>query len=380
MEKSIIIAIIIWMITLTTIPAMAKKTEDVFIKGVDDGVKQSEQRDYSEAVMDAQLQAIKSAGLDVESIINIDDFEQKSKTIDSIAKSILLPDFKIFDMGYRVDGIYQVVLSGRVKTANAGKTPLDIRIEQEKKAYKSFFFLTPHKLNYLLPITYITSSNESAENVNEDYNRMEVKFQLSLKACIWKNIFEDNGYLFCAYTQRSFWQAYDFDNSSPFRETNYEPELMLTFLNDYDLYVAKNRIITIGLNHQSNGKSGTTSRSWNRVYADFIFERGNFYLEIKPWVRIHEGKDSDNNPDIDKYLGYGELMAMYNINDHTVSLMLRNNLRLHNRGAIQLDWSFPLIDEMKGYVQFFNGYGESLIDYNRSVNSFGIGVIISDWL
>ena len=83
MEKIIGIAIIIWMITLTAIPAMAKKTEDVFIKGVDDGVKQSEQRDYSEAVMDAQLQAIKSAGLDVESIINIDDFEQKSKTIDS---------------------------------------------------------------------------------------------------------------------------------------------------------------------------------------------------------------------------------------------------------------------------------------------------------
>jgi len=225
-----------------------------------------------------------------------------------------------------------------------------------------------------------TSSNKSAGNANEDYDHTEVKFQLSLKACLWKNIFEDNGYLLCAYTQRSFWQAYDFGNSSPFRETNYEPELMLTFFNDYDLYVAKNRMITIGINHQSNGRSDTTSRSWNRVYADFIFERGHFYLEIKPWIRLHESKDGDNNPDIDKYLGYGELTAMYNLKDHTVSLMLRNNLRLRNRGAIQLDWSFPLIDNMKGYVQFFNGYGESLIDYNRSVNSFGTGVIISDWL
>ena len=153
MGRNIGIAIIIWMITLTALPAMAK-TEDVLIKGVDDGVKHSEQRDYSEAVMDAQLQAIKIAGLDVESIIKIDDFEQKKKTIDSIAKSILLPDFKILDMGYRVDGVYQVVLSGKVRIANAGKTPFDIRIEQEKKSYKNILSLTPHKQNYLMPITY----------------------------------------------------------------------------------------------------------------------------------------------------------------------------------------------------------------------------------
>jgi len=60
--------------------------------------------------------------------------------------------------------------------------------------------------------------------------------------------------------------------------------------------------------------------------------------------------------------------------------MSRNNLTSDGKGALELSYSFPLYGKLKGYLQYFNGYGQSLIDYNARANSFGIGVAISDWL
>jgi phospholipase A1 len=63
-------------------------------------------------------------------------------------------------------------------------------------------------------------------------------------------------------------------------------------------------------------------------------------------------------------------------------MMLRNNLRSDNLGAVQLDWSFPLPwigDKLSVYVQYFNGYGESLLDYNKSVNRISAGFMLVDW-
>ena len=147
------------------------------------------------------------------------------------------------------------------------------------------------------------------------------------------------------------------------------------------------RNIQLGFNHQSNGRSGDQSRSWNRIFASFLFEKGNFYTTLKPWWRIPEkDKDSpndnsgDDNPDINKYLGYGEWSLFYRLGNHNLSMMLRNNLRADNKGAVQLDWSFPMTGRFRGYLQYFNGYGESLIDYNASVNRLSLGVILTDRL
>jgi phospholipase A1 len=266
-------------------------------------------------------------------------------------------------------------------TAEETESAIEARGKLERHVAGNRFAILPHKQNYLLPVSYNFSPNRrDSQRLGGDISRTEVKFQISLKTPLWEEIFAKNGTLFAGYSQLSFWQAYNSIRSSPFRETNYEPELFLSFDTDLNFLGVRNRIISLGVVHQSNGQNESFSRSWNRLYALLAFERGKLYFALKPWYRIPESRATDDNPDIDTYLGYGEFYAVYSWRTQWLGLMLRNNLRTDNRGAIQIDYSFPLLKKMDGYLQFFNGYGESLSDYNESVSRIGCGVIIANWL
>ena len=108
---------------------------------------------------------------------------------------------------------------------------------------------------------------------------------------------------------------------------------------------------------------------------------GGFGIMVRPWYRIQEDWTDDNNPDITKYMGHGDIVAIYERSDHMVSLLLRSNLNFWNLyGAMQADWSFPLYRQLKGYVQVFTGYGESLIDYNHAQTTVGAGLLLIDWM
>ena len=258
----------------------------------------------------------------------------------------------------------------------------------------SRWYIEPHRPNYVIPVSYIDNPSlgtksgtgdvpaEATEGADEELQHVEVKFQISLRLAIVQDLFGDNGDLYGAYTQVSVWQAYNADNSSPFRDTNYEPELFLAFDTDYNLFGLHGRMITLGAVHQSNGRgSADYSRSWNRIYANIVLERGNFVCSLKPWWRIPEDEEEDNNPDIADYLGYGEFRAAYSLKGHTFATLLRNNLDFDdNRGAVELDWSFPLFRQIKGFVQYFNGYGEVLLNYNERVQRVGVGFLLADWI
>jgi phospholipase A1 len=257
------------------------------------------------------------------------------------------------------------------------------RVEREEKRIGTgALSLSTHRQNYFLPFTYNSNPNREAyDSAGENKpSNIEVKFQLSFKVLLWEKIFWDNGDLFFAYTQLSFWQLYDKKMSSPFRETNYEPEVFFKFDTDFNVFGLRNRLITIGFNHESNGKSGDLSRSWNRIFAVLAADRGNFAIALKPWYRIPENDDDDDNPNIEKYMGYGELFGAYRLKGHVFSFMFRNNLRQNNRGAVELGWSYPIMNNLRLYAQYFNGYGESLVDYDHSVNCIGVGVMLNDWL
>ncbi len=114
--------------------------------------------------------------------------------------------------------------------------------------------------------------------------------------------------------------------------------------------------------------------------TNFGFERGNLSLLLKGWYRFPEAAKDDDNPNMEDYLGYGEVWAYYTWKKNRFGVMLRDNLQFStNRGALQLEWSFPLIPRISGYVQYYNGYGESLLDYNHRVNRIGIGFVLTDW-
>jgi phospholipase A1 len=250
------------------------------------------------------------------------------------------------------------------------------------------FLLVPHNKNYVLPITYNQSPNQ--EPFQDDalkLDRAEVKFQFSIKSRLISDVFGEDGDLWFGYTNLSFWQAYNTSNSSFFRETNHEPELFMDFHPDISIGSWKSSLLRLGATHQSNGRSDSRSRSWNRLYALATIEKDEWYFSVKPWYRIPESnKDDpedtrgDDNPDIDKFVGYGDLTAMYHADEHTYGMTFRNNLRDRNRFGMELNWTFPLKDKLRGYVQLYSGYGESLIDYDASVNRIGVGVMFSDIL
>lgn len=261
-------------------------------------------------------------------------------------------------------------------------TPLDERIKIEQETRFQPFVLTPHKPNYILPIAYNSRPNQAPfdPTVDGTIEEAEVKFQISIKLPLTDELFGDRTTLYAAYTNQSYWQAYNSENSHPFREANHEPELFLAMRNDWKVFGFTNKVNMFGISHQSNGQSGDRSRSWNRVYAEFIFERDNFYLSFKPWYRVEPPNLKDDNPDILDYMGHGELRMAYANNRHTVAVLLRNNLKADNKGAVEFNWSFPMSRRAKWFIQYFDGYGESLIDYNARVKRVGIGIALTDWL
>ncbi len=258
--------------------------------------------------------------------------------------------------------------------------------ELDKESRRGKYALTPYRSNYILPFSYVKSPNEETfqeASPDKELKNAEIKLQLSFKIKLWQDIFRQNMDLWFGYTQLSLWQFYNFEDSSPFRETNYEPELLLNFRTNYNLVGLRGlrgRYINVGINHQSNGRSEPLSRSWNRIVANFGIERDNLVLILNTWLRIPEDDEDDDNPDIDEYLGYGQIWLYYLWHDHRFGVMFRNNLRWNdNRSTYQIEWSIPLVKHVSGYIQYFNGYGESLVDYNARINRIGVGFIVKDW-
>ncbi|MFP9231284.1 phospholipase A [Pectobacterium cacticida] len=239
------------------------------------------------------------------------------------------------------------------------------------------FILYPYESNYIL-YTYTSNINKTAiqsYNWGNDALKDEVHYQLSLGFPIWRGILGDNSLLGVSYTQRSWWQMSNKSESSPFRETNYEPQIFLGWATHYTFAGWTLQDVELGFNHQSNGRSDPTSRSWNRAYVRLMAQNGNWQVDVKPWVRFSDSQD--DNPDIIKYMGHYRLRVGYVWGDSVFSAEGRYNWN-SGYGSGELGWSYPLTRHVRFYTKVFSGYGESMIDYNHRQTRFGVGVTLND--
>jgi len=316
-----------------------------------------------------------------------------AKTIEELTQECIFTTIKTADKKQTLqqveDFCQQQVLEAELGQIEIGA--ISKRIMQERKSEFNPFVITPHKMNYILPATLTDNINAQAYSEvsewAENFKDIEAKFQISMKVPLTTSgILKKGDHLYFAFTLESWWQVYTEDISRPFRETNYQPEFF--YITPIDWHpLGGNAGVIVGVEHQSNGRSQLLSRSWNRVYLDFIFEKNNFALSFRPWYRLSEDikedaldPNGDDNPDINKYMGHFELGLVYSLSKrYDFSVKLRENFAQHN-GAIEIGFTFPLWGKLKGYAQYFNGYGESLIDYNHKQQRFGIGFALTEIL
>ncbi|MCC7373097.1 MAG: phospholipase A [Verrucomicrobiales bacterium] len=186
-----------------------------------------------------------------------------------------------------------------------------------------------------------------------------------------------------AYTQTSLW---DFDRpSSPFYDSSYKPEVM--WRHD-DLFPGAvtwwhQLGMQVGLQHESNGKDGEDSRGLNILYfkPTFLFGQAtNLFLSVSPRAWAYLGEMPDNR-DISDYRGHVDLAIKAG---WATSLQMAGYFRVgddFNRGSMQVDVSYPLGELLNNidvflHAQYFNGWGESLLDYDQRTWMFRIGLSI----
>ncbi len=238
------------------------------------------------------------------------------------------------------------------------------------------FNLHAYRENYFLPMSYLYGG-EFSNNGTHDAKNIETEFQVSIRYDFSSNLLGLGEIYSFGYTQRSWWQLYA--QSAFFRESNYQPEFFVK-IPTYKTFLRKTFIkgFKISSIHQSNGRGGEYERSWNRMSLSSYFQFRNIIGELEMWYRTPD--NTDYNPDLIDYMGYGQLTLMLPYDKHLFKLKLRSNPS-HESSAVEFTYTHPLPareeNDLFFYFKTFNGYGESLINYNQHMNKISIGVGIS---
>ena len=281
--------------------------------------------------------------------------------------------------------------SQELADAAAAYTPLSQMYDLDANDPHGILTVREHNPMYLMPIWYNSSPNYAPSSPTRgaalqerfsDQKRIETKMQVSFKSKIAEDLFKSRADLWFGYTQKSDWQIYNQGRrSAPFRNTDYEPEIFITQPVKSRLpWGGRLRMLGVGFAHQSNGQSRPESRSWNKVYAMAGMEWGKLTVIPRVWMRLFDSSGEDNdNPDLTKYLGYGDVKLQYRLNDkHNFSTTLRYNPK-SGYGAAEAAYTFPIKGKLQGVVRGFHGYGESLIDYNHKQSGIGFGLMFNGW-
>ncbi|HEX8915772.1 MAG TPA: phospholipase A, partial [Humisphaera sp.] len=188
-----------------------------------------------------------------------------------------------------------------------------------------------------------------------------------------------------AYTQTSLWDLEA--DSAPFFDSSYKPELLWVMPEvQFDKGPVSRLGLQVGFEHESNGKGGADSRSLNFAYVrpsiTFGDRADGWFATVAPKLQAYVIGFDQGNADITDYRGFGELSLIVGKRN---GLQLRTTAWIGDdwdKGSVQLDLSYP-IGPLVGknvdlylHAQYFNGFGESLLQYNESTSIFRVGLSI----
>jgi len=200
-----------------------------------------------------------------------------------------------------------------------------------------------------------------------------VKFQLSISQKLTRSKLPFDTYLYLQFTQKTIWNV--FEESLPMLDLNFNPGIGLGHL-----IIRKNQYVGMSymmIEHESNGKDSIASRSWNKISFGITYHlTKNFEVQGKIWIPIVDGK---NNKDILKYNGIAQAAICYQTDNQRLKACLLTTFR-KSWGGLNTQWelSYKLNNNENQYMflQYYNGYGEYLLDYNKFQSMLRIGFVI----
>ncbi len=247
---------------------------------------------------------------------------------------------------------------------NEGSEPLFADSVRRDFSNQPYFGL--YKDNYFI-FGPSVGSRPTSKNTN-------IKFQISISQRLTRTTLPLGTYLYLFYSQKCFWNI--LEDSMPMTDLNFNPGIGLT----KPLFV-KNRYIgklTFLIEHESNGRDSTSSRSWNRVaLAANVMVTPNLMVHGKIWIPIVDG---EHNKDIVDYCGFWQAGAQVLSNNRRfmagLTMVKRKGWNLN--ANIMLDLAFRIFkkDNQYLFLQFYNGYGEGLLDYNKYHSQIRVGLLI----
>ncbi|MDY0279978.1 MAG: phospholipase A [Salinivirgaceae bacterium] len=220
---------------------------------------------------------------------------------------------------------------------------------------------------------YIITGSTIGENPNRE--NPDIKIQLGFKQRLTNFAFPWNTYLFFTYRQKAFWNVYD--ESSPFREINYNPAFAIAkplFRNGII-----QGIILLQMEHESNGRDGEKSRSWNypSLFCAIKFSP-KVTGSVKIWVPLGNMED---NKDITDYKGFSQLQCSYQVGKRIIlETEINKSFKLNWKGSVQLGFYYQIAKNSNQhlYAEYFLGYAEDLINYNRATQKIRVGISFRD--
>lgn len=239
-----------------------------------------------------------------------------------------------------------------------------IPADSAKKEINNVPFFSLYKDNYFIfgpPI----GTKPTAENTN-------AKFQISIRIRLTKSVLPWDTYLYLFYTQKAIWNV--LENSLPMTDLNFNPGIGIAkplFRNDK--YVGR---LMLQLEHESNGRDSIFSRSWNRIsFGGDVLLTNNLLVHGKFWIPLIDGV---HNKDILQYAGFMqagvELITNNKLFKASAIFVKRWNWRLDFNTIVELSWQLSKKLNFYLFAQYYNGYGENLLDYNQFRSQLRVGI------